>query len=237
MRLRRANSSRSWGSPLGSALSKVVRPSASRAVPWWADLPTSRAQKTSIDVKSLPVTGLSLPGVTTGGPPGTGGRQPHYAALPAGGHASSSDQPVPPGPATAPPGSSRTGATSHTGPGSHEPEPGSTTPHACIIVVVGDMLRSSAARRTTATTCADGTTGRVRCCHPRRRVQFDGVSVVEQADVADLVAVPAVNDPMLHVFDTVAEVTEQSVHHREARSHTALTNWADSSPAAHHSDQ
>ncbi|WP_329266911.1 hypothetical protein [Streptomyces sp. NBC_01451] len=28
--------------------------------------------------------------------PGTGDRQPHYAALPVGGHASISDQPVPP---------------------------------------------------------------------------------------------------------------------------------------------
>ncbi len=38
--------------------------------PWWVDLPTSRAQNTSIEVKSLLVTGLSLPGVTAGGPPG-----------------------------------------------------------------------------------------------------------------------------------------------------------------------
>ncbi|GGN60016.1 hypothetical protein GCM10011579_024740 [Streptomyces albiflavescens] len=61
LRLRRANSSRSWGSPLGSGLSKVVRPSASKAVPWWVDLPTSNAQNTSIEVKLLLVTGLSPP--------------------------------------------------------------------------------------------------------------------------------------------------------------------------------
>ncbi|MET7481153.1 FAD-binding protein [Streptomyces sp. NPDC005648] len=65
-------------------------------------------------------------GSSTVARPGTGDRQPHYAALPLGGHASISDHPVPPGPATAPPGSSRTGAKSHTGPGGHEPEPGST---------------------------------------------------------------------------------------------------------------
>ncbi|GGJ67739.1 hypothetical protein GCM10010121_093060 [Streptomyces brasiliensis] len=36
-RLRRADSSRSRGSPLGSGLLKVVRPSVSGAAPWWAD--------------------------------------------------------------------------------------------------------------------------------------------------------------------------------------------------------
>lgn len=71
--------------------------------------------------------GPGLPGLTTNDEWGRwkdSGRT--VLGTPTGGHASISDHPVPPGPAAAPPGSSTTGARSHTGPGGHEPSSGST---------------------------------------------------------------------------------------------------------------
>lgn len=66
---------------------------------------------------------LPCPGIPPGGlPSGTGSRITQPAS---GGHAPTSDELVPPGPATAP-RSSTSGARSPTGPGGHEPEPGST---------------------------------------------------------------------------------------------------------------